>query len=81
MLPEPSRRRARWARGQSAPSAIRPYEVPGAVPTFTKLPQEAPDATKAVVGECPHCGRKLGKGGHFHIKACKASPNRGPGPR
>lgn len=20
---------------------------------------------------CPKCGRKLGKGGHFHIKACK----------
>ena len=20
---------------------------------------------------CPKCGRRLGKGGHFHIKACK----------
>lgn len=20
---------------------------------------------------CPKCGRSLGKGGHFHIKACK----------
>lgn len=21
-------------------------------------------------GACPKCGKKLGKGGHFHIKAC-----------
>lgn len=20
--------------------------------------------------DCPKCGKKLGKGGHFHIKAC-----------
>lgn len=21
--------------------------------------------------ECPKCGKPLGKGGHFHVKACK----------
>lgn len=34
------------------------------------------DAAKVVpalpLKECPKCGKPLGKGGHFHIKACKA---------
>lgn len=35
------------------------------------------DAAKVVpalaLKECPHCGRPLGKGGHFHVKACHDS--------
>lgn len=23
------------------------------------------------VSHCPKCGKKLGRGGHFHIKACE----------
>lgn len=31
------------------------------------------DAVKAApVSSCPKCGKELGRGGHFHIKACKA---------
>lgn len=26
--------------------------------------------TSAFKGVCPKCGRELGKGGHFHVKAC-----------
>lgn len=33
------------------------------------------DKKKAEAGKpassCPKCGRPLGKGGHFHVKACK----------
>ena len=24
-----------------------------------------------VLKSCPKCGREIGKGGHFHVKACK----------
>jgi hypothetical protein len=27
-------------------------------------------AAPVLKGVCPKCGRKLGRGGHFHIKAC-----------
>lgn len=26
--------------------------------------------------ECPKCGKKLGKGGHFHVKACDGNPSK-----
>lgn len=30
-----------------------------------------PAAVAPKPGECPKCGKKLGKGGHFHVKACE----------
>lgn len=27
-----------------------------------------------IKGECPKCGRKLGKGGHFHVRNCNGDP-------
>ena len=34
---------------------------------FDEKPKQPAPEPKA----CPKCGRALGKGGHFHIKACK----------
>lgn len=34
---------------------------------FDEKPKQPAPETKA----CPKCGRAVGKGGHFHIKACK----------
>jgi hypothetical protein len=35
-------------------------------------PKTPPPAPKpAAATSCPHCGRKLGRGGHFHVKRCK----------
>lgn len=28
-------------------------------------------AAPALKGDCPKCGKPLGKGGHFHVKHCK----------
>lgn len=36
-------------------------------PKATAAPKPAAVSTKT----CPKCGRTLGKGGHFHVKACK----------
>lgn len=27
-------------------------------------------------GTCPKCGRTIGKGGHFHVKACDGHPGK-----
>jgi hypothetical protein len=37
------------------------------------LPPEHEQAKPAPVtkGHCPHCGKKIGRGLHFHMKACK----------
>lgn len=32
--------------------------------------QTAPE----IKGHCPKCGRKLGKGGHFHVRHCDGHP-------
>jgi len=39
---------------------------------------EKPAATIAATtkGECPKCGRKLGKGGHFHVRNCTGNPSK-----
>jgi len=28
-----------------------------------------------VLKTCPKCGKELGRGGHFHVKHCKADPD------
>lgn len=33
----------------------------------TGVEKSAPVSIRA----CPKCGRELGKGGHFHVKACE----------
>lgn len=38
---------------------------------------EAPKAAEAKAddkGSCPKCGRYIGKGIHFHVKACDGHP-------
>lgn len=37
----------------------------------TPKPQAEPVEAK---GSCPKCGRKLGKGGHFHVRSCDGHP-------
>lgn len=31
------------------------------------------EVKKTPVSTCPHCGKKLGRGGHFHVKHCNDS--------
>lgn len=35
-------------------------------------PKKAGEVQASPVKACPKCGRKLGRGGHFHIAKCKA---------
>lgn len=45
---------------------------------FEDGPKKAGAANPAPVStskSCPKCGKQLGRGGHFHIKACKGAPN------
>lgn len=34
-------------------------------------PKRAGGEKSSPVSTCPKCGRKLGRGGHFHVKHCK----------
>ena len=39
-------------------------------PAYAREPVSKPQAS-VPKDECPKCGRKLGRGRHFHIKSCK----------
>lgn len=75
------RRRAKWAREFPMAHVIPPtwsraQNGPTPLVPVPNTPVELPDSTRGAVGECPNCGRKLGRGGHFHIKACTESSAR-----
>lgn len=39
---------------------------------WTLIDFEPPKKAAPVIkGACPKCGKPLGKGGHFHVRACK----------
>lgn len=40
---------------------------------FEEKPQAPVASTPVLKGHCPKCGRKLGKGGHFHVVKCDPS--------
>lgn len=43
------------------------YDLPPEIDDWAE-----PEAQKAVAkGHCRHCGKKIGKGLHFHEKSCK----------
>jgi len=61
MTNEPCRRRPIWAaRFDALPAAA---EAPAAEGTAPKAEAK---------GECPHCGRRIGRGLKLHIRWCKA---------
>ncbi|MEK1929492.1 MAG: hypothetical protein AAAC47_06820 [Pararhizobium sp.] len=35
-----------------------------------------PAVAKTDKGTCPKCGKHIGKGAHFHIKACNGHPGK-----
>jgi hypothetical protein len=37
-------------------------------------PKVADVAKAAPATTCPKCGRAIGRGGHFHVKACTGKP-------
>lgn len=57
-----STRRTEYLKALQNPAA---QMAPMAEPTATVIPEKG-------VKICPNCGRKLGRGAHFHIRNCKA---------
>lgn len=39
--------------------------------SFETPKEQGPAAKPAPLDSCPKCGRKLSRGGHFHVRACK----------
>ena len=61
MTNEPCRRRPIWAaRGEALPAVAETAQAEGIAPNA------------AAKGECPHCGRRIGRGLKLHIRWCKA---------
>jgi len=39
-------------------------------------PPKKPAAKPLSKGDCPKCGKHIGKGAHFHIMACDGNPRK-----
>ena len=56
--------------GHAAAGRVEQALIAAALPKAPPM-EMAGGAVETIAKTCPKCGRELGRGAHFHIKACK----------